>query len=692
MLYKRHTFRIALLTVLPLALLSLNCFQEPLSPIMPSWDTNLTVPLANRLYTVSEIITKDTTLLKTGSGNQITVSKSVAFKPTYVNDLLTLNPRDTSVQMQFGAFEVTVADQVTPIDIPWLPKGYTVPVPDTSMVLTDVQSKLPSFENITLRSGTVSLKIDNNLPVAMDIQGPIYLRDQSGSIVATFSFSPARIAPHSSRTASDNLAGKTFDSDYQITGLQFHTPGSTTPVTIPSGNLLVATISASNLKASRATVTDLPAQRMADGDTARLRIDDSTVVRELYMRSGGLRFSFTNGVPLAMVFKFRFTELQRRVGSSYVPYEDSLALAPSGTGSMTLNLANTRIKTLDGSLVKSLSVLSSVAIASVSGQTVTLSETDRVSVAVTKVSSIVVDSAVGVVKPTWVNIDSKIGLNLGVIAQKFSGQINVPSASLTLATQSSIGFPADMYVRIGAKKNAAGDSVFMTIPASQRRVASGQDFIHLDPSEVGRFLTQVSGKLPDSIRIVGRALVNPDDVYLPNQAGVGTVGSNSSIGGSVIVDLPLTLGIANGYVRDTLALGDTTGDGHKDFTLDKEKTKHLNSGKVYVEIENGLPVGVSVKLALLDRTQRLLLSVPQSGSPLTYAAASVDGDGNVVAPSKSTRVIELTAQEAEQYNPAELISYAVQMNTTDNGPAVKFKTTDNVRVRVWTHLKVKVVK
>ncbi|MEO8167292.1 MAG: hypothetical protein ABI623_03535 [bacterium] len=661
-----------------------------MTPVTPTWDVSLTVPLANKLYTLADIIAKDTSVLKIGAGSQISISKQISIPPTYVSDKLSLSPKDTSLALQFGAFDVNSPDQRTPINISWMPQGQTVPIPDTTMTFADIRSKIPAFENITLRSGTITLNVLNNLPVAMDIQGPIRLMDLQGRVVATFVFNPSTIPPRSSRSASDDLGSKTFDSDYRITGLQFHTPGSRTPVTIPNGDLLVATMSTSNLKASRATLADIPAQRLADNDTARLHIDDSTLVKELYLKNGSLRFAFVSNVSLGMIFKFRFLELQRRVGGSYIPYEDSLYLGPNGSGSLILDLSNTRIKSLTPGLLTSLKVLSTVAINASLGVPVTVSETDRISIAVTKNTPIVIDSAVAVLKPTWVTIDTKIGFNLGAIGQKFTGQLNLPAASLVLGSISSLGFPSDLYLKIGARKNAAGDSVFLNFPASQRRISPGQDQIQFDPVEVGRFLSQLNGKLPDSLRIVGRALVNPNDVYDPTLAGVGSVGLNSGISGSVDLNVPLSLGIVAASVRDTLAIGDTTGDGHKDFTLDKEKTKYYNSGKVYVEIENRLPVGVSVNVALLNRAFQNILSVPQSGVPISFGAAPVDAGGNVIAAAKSTRVIELSKQEVEQYNPAEFVSYSVNMNTPGNGPAVKFKTSDNVRVRVWSNLSVRV--
>jgi hypothetical protein len=681
----RHT------SLLLLAALSLNCFKEPLSPVLPTWDATATFPLGSRTYTLADLIAKDTTLLKIGTGSQITFSKSVQVAPTYVNDLLSLSPKDTSVQLQLGAFSVTSPDQRKPINISWLPQGQTVPVPDTTMNFADIQARINVFENITLKSGTISLTVENNLPVAMEVQSPIRLLDPQGNVVATFVFNPSTIPARGSRTANDDLATKTVDSDYRITGLQFHTPGSATPVAIPTGDLLVATLSTSNLKATQATLANIPAQRLADNDTARLRIDDSTLVKELYLKNGSLNFSFRNNVAVPMTFKFRFSDLARRSGSSYLPYEDSLYLAANGAGSMLLNLANTRIKSVDGSLIRALGVLSTVAILPTSGQPVTISQTDKVIISVTRNSTIVIDSAVGVVRPTWVNVDTKLRLNLGKGVQKFSGQLNLPAAQLGLTTTSSVGFPADAYVKIGARK-VTGDSVFLQIPVSQRRLTPGQDVIQFDGAEVGRFLSQLASKLPDSLRMYGKILINPSDVYTPSAAGVASVGSNSSVAASANISIPLNLGIVGGIVRDTLVIGDTLANGKKGFTIDKTYIDHYNFGKVYIELENGLPAEIAFNTALLNKSGGNLLTMPQSGQMIRLNSARVDANGNVVAPSKNTTVIELNQQEISQYNPSELVAFSVALNTSSGSPTVQFKTDNQVKIRVWTSLSGRVSK
>lgn len=660
---------------------SLNCFKEPLSPVLPTWDVTATFPVGTRTYTFGDLVAKDTSLLKAGTGSQVSFSTSARVAPTYVSDLLVLNPKDTTVQFAIGAFSVATQDQRQAIAIPWLPQGQTIPIRDTSFALADIQSTIGAFQSIVVKSGTMQLTLENNLPVALDVLAPVRFVDISGNEIATFIFNPSTIPAHGSRTATDDLASKSFSNAYRITGLQFHTPGSPTPVTIPTGDLLVATISTANLKARQATLASIPAQHLVDNDTAHLRMDDSTFVRELFIKSGSLGLTFTNNVALPMTFKFRFEELQRRSGSSYTPYEDSLYLGPLATGTMVLNLANTRMYSLNSTLINSIGVRGSVTILPATGFT-SISETDRVSIVVRKNSAVVVDSAIAVVKPTFVGVDLKVPLKLGKGIQKFSGQLNLPSAQMILSTLSSVGFPSDALVRIGARK-VTGDSVFLSVPYAQRRVTPGQDEIRFDGPEVGQFLSQLAGRFPDSLRLYGRLLVNPPDVYTPSPAGLGTVASSSSVSGTASLSIPLTLGVVGGTVRDTLIIGDTTNNGSKASNIKSSYIGSYNNGKLMIELENGLPADIAFNTALLNHQKNSLMNLPQSGQMIRLAGARVDANGNVVEPTRSTTVIQLNQQEVAQYNPSEFVSYAVVLNTSSGSSTVQFKTDQQIKIRMW---------
>ena len=276
-----------------------------------------------------------------------------------------------------------------------------------------------------------------------------------------------------------------------------------------------------------------------------------------------------------------------------------------------------------------------------------------------------------------------IAPHFGDLPTKFSGQINVPSAGLTLNAASSIGFPVDLFVKLGARRSAAGDSVFLYVPAAQRRLRSGSGIVLFDPLEVGRFFSAVTGRLPDSLRVMGSVLVNPIDVYNPTLGGVGTVGRNSSFGGILDLQIPLRLGIVDGMFRDTMSVG-------KD--INRKRISDVNYGKMFIEVINGLPMQLDMQLFLLGNEKQSLLRVPQTGQPIQVGAAQVDAEGNVTAPVQTTTSVELSERDVRQFDTGESLVINTGVATTPGTPTVRFKTSDSIQVRVWTQLSYRINK
>ncbi len=686
---KQNIQYIRLMALLFPALLSWNCISQPEKPVAPSWDVNLTIPVANRTYTLAEIVEKDTGMLKVGVGSQIIYSTSVSADPTFVGDVITLNIPPTAVNLRLGAFHVTTPPISTPIGIPWLPQGMNVPVPDTTITLAEVRDTITSFERMVFESGTIALTLTNNLPVLLDVVNPIQLRDAQNNVVVVFSFSPSSINPNGSQTSTANLAGKTLDKVVRLTGLNFHTPGSITPVHIPSGALIVVSLATSNLVAQSATLADIPPQLLNNTDSAVVLLDDSTLIKEVRIKSGRLSLVFENNVDLAISFRFTLSELQRRVGNQFVPFMDSVLLNPRGSTTFMIDLAETKIQSNNGNLVRELNIVSSMNLMTVPGQPVTLNWTDNVRISIAQTAPIRADSAVAVLKPTWVNVNTRLPIDFGELPSKFHGQLNVPSALLVFATESSIGFPMDLDVRFTARK-ANGTYATLNVPSNQKRLASGSDQIVFDPVEAGAFLSQFSGGLPESLFVTGSVLVNPPDAYTPTIAGIGTVGAASSFAGTVQIEVPVMLGITDGSYIDTLVVGDTTRDGSMDVIINSEQIKNVNYGKTYIEVENGLPLEVRVSGNLLNAQGLGTLLLPQSGQPLVVTAAMVDGDGHVIIPAKSRLLVEMNNDEVQRFNVSKLLALGVLLSTSPGSPVVRFKTTDTIRFRVWSELSYRV--
>ncbi|GEM_PF-5836668 len=209
------------------------------------------------------------------------------------------------------------------------------------------------------------------------------------------------------------------------------------------------------------------------------------------------------------------------------------------------------------------------------GQAVSVSSTDYVSARVTT-SSIYADSALAALAPTVIAIDERIGLNLGEVSKKFRGNLDIPGADMVFTPHSSIVMPMELRLRFEAR-NASGNTVTLNVPVTKG--AHGLDAITFAPGDVGRFLTSISGTLPDSLRVVGTVVLNPDyDTTAP-----APVGRNCAFAGDVnlsILRLP-----PNGHFavrRD----GDTTGDGNADtLGSHRDSIRQLHRNETFLSMQ-----------------------------------------------------------------------------------------------------------
>ncbi|MEW6509366.1 MAG: hypothetical protein AB1428_00255 [Bacteroidota bacterium] len=669
------------------AISALNCFNDPLTPVPPKWDTNLTLPLSNRNITLQEIVEKDSTFLRSGGGNQLVYVSSTTAAPTTVADKVTVNPPAASGSIALGAFEVALASVNVPLQSPDLPSGSTMQVPPMNFGVPDVANAVDIPVDVLCASGRARLTLTNNMDIPVTVMTPIEIRD--GAVVhARFVFSGV-IPPRGSAWAEDDLTGDRIVAGEDLGGLSFSTTGSGgATVTIPP-NILVATLTASGVTATSASVPSLPAQRLKDNSTAGLALRDSTKIRSITVRSGRLDLTFTSRLPIAVRLRFRFPEVTRQPGGG-APYEDSVAIAAGGAQTFQVNLAGYTITSPSpNALLDSIHLVSTVVIPSPVNTSVTMHDTDKVLVDMRGGTPVVADTAAVVLKPTWVDINTVVPFDFGKLPSKFTGTLNLPAASLGLNLTSSVGFPADLSLRIAARK-ATGDSAVLVLPGGQQRILPGTSLIAFNDPDVGQFLSQLSPRLPDSARITGRVLINPPDVYTPTPAGVGSIGWNSAVGGVINLNVPMRLGLTDGMYQDTVVWGDTNADGTVDNSSNREDLDNVNSGTVYAEIRNGLPVQLGLAIQCLDATRRGLITIPQAGGTIGVAAGSVDGTGVVTVPANGSAVIPLSHADVQLIRQADFVRYALNVVTAGNGGIVTMRSTDALQIRMWMQFSFKV--
>ncbi len=670
---------LARVTAIGLALGAFQCINKPMDPVLPNWDVDLAAPVANRTYTLGEIVAKDTTLLAVSpGGTQLMLKTSVASDPTLVGDRISLDGFNTSFTSTLGAFAVEGGQMRLNVSIPGFATGQKTiipPLPATD--IPAVTGDLPVIESVYLESGTVALRIQNRMPVALRIESPITARNEGGAAIASFDFGTSVIATGDSRTATASVAGQTILKKIRLESIRISTPGSgLSVVTIPD-TMLLAEITPANLVATSATVTNIAAQHMS---VARdLPLSGETLIRDVWVNRGTLRMHFTSSVGMQTSLHLRLPELLRANGTVF---DQLLTIGPRDSVDLNIDLARYRLHSQTGGFLRSLRAECTADIAPASGSAVTVRSTDYVAARVTS-TSVVADSAVAAIQPTVIAIDETIGLNLGSISTKFHGKINLPAASMVFTPRTSINVPMELNLRFEARDKKGTVSSSLEVPVTKGTL--GTSPIDFATGDVGAFLSSLSGTLPDSLRVVGSVVINPDH----DTTTVTGIGRNCAFAADVALTVPMSLSIVGGAFSDTLVMGDTTGDGRADKRIDEKTLADMNSGQLHVEIDNGTPLALKVKFGLMDRLRKTLLSVPQTEGDSIAINGGVVMNGDVYASSRSTFTINLGNTDIRQFNIADLVKVDLALATSGTG-AVNFRTTDQVHVRVWTQFSYKV--
>jgi hypothetical protein len=662
----------ARLTVAALALTGFHCVNRPMDPVAPRWDVNVTAPVSDRTYTLQEIADKDTSLIQVqAGGTQLMLKTSVAATPTYVGDRLSLDPLNSSFHAELGPFTVKSGAYTVAVSIPGLAAGLQTivpPIPGTD--IPSVSGDLPFVEQIVLQSGTVKLSVTNRLPFPVRFESPVSLQNGSGISIATFDFGSALLAAGEQRSTTASVAGVTVTKHFTLTSLRLSSPGSSLNVVTIPDTMLAVTVSPENLVATEAIITDLPAQHVEVSRS--IAIGGRTLIQQAWLNRGSLSLRIVNNVDVDVSFWIQLPDLYSSQGQ---PLQRTVVLPAHADQTIAFNLAGYSVHGLPGNYIRSLSAICKADVAPGSlGKMVTLRSTDYVTVQATS-TQLVADSAIAVIQPTVINIDQMIALKLGNFSKKFKGSFDLPAADMRFTTQTSIGVPLGLDLAVQAH-DSYGRLVSLPMPAT--KVTQGGNVIAFAAGDVGTFLSRISGSLPDSLRVVGTVTLNPD--Y--DTTWAGTVGRNCSFAGNVDLAVPMRLRITEATFADTLVMYDTTGDGRSDNRIDQKTLDAMHYGKVYVEIENGLPLQLALKVDLLDHAKNYALALPQAAGDSVRIAAAVVVNGDVQTPTRSIVTFDLQQSEIQKFNTSDFVRLALGVSTPGT-EVVNFRTTDKVHVRVW---------
>lgn len=727
---RRHrwlTIFFILLATLPI---SYNCIEEPLAFKAPSWQTQLTIPLHNRSYFFSDVISKDSKFDTTGGTILYKpISDEIGFRQGLPQDVFNMPaPKGNTIQKEIGVVPVTVG-AISPVVVSasqlGIPVG-TIPVfaPELQVPINAVFGDSTVYKYLVFETGQMSLSIFNNFPFAIQFIGDSLLmvnKNDSTQVVAKFVFS-GQIAPGATGNSNSiNLANIKMDAGLKLKGAMqtIGLPGKT----IQASDNITAQLSLSNtsIKSALAKTDNFDGTTVFTVSDSAVSLDDSIKVKLAKFSGGSLKIRIINKVPLRLTVQFKMDELiDNATNKAYAlpgtdPVTGFVTIEPRDSLTPVIQMSNmtftSRLRSIanDTLVTQELHFSLGIKTLSASANYELVNKTDLIIADVQPVplDTFKLSSVVGKVPPQPINITKDLDAGIGDIGNdltltSFTSNINLSARILSTGL-----FPTNLLLKIYAVDLAGnvGDSILVRNAADiannrnfHRVVPGVLDIVPITAGDINTLMNSflaTKNQLPEKFLLKGYALINPFEAYLENDPTsvnyTGSIKRNDSVFVSLDYSIPVAIGIKNGSLKDTSSFADNN--------IDTSQVNLIQSGKIFMSLVNTFPLDIELRMKLLkpdvndsskvDTLSPPVLTIPQDLSdpvnypPIRIAADSTPGRTGV----KSFTFINLIPSDAAKLANASFSVIDLRLNTPGNGTvAQQFKKTDNIRFKTFANI------
>ncbi|MBU2472349.1 MAG: hypothetical protein KKF20_08090, partial [Bacteroidetes bacterium] len=674
MLKKISGKNLSQISVLLLVFISFQCdFRKP---IAPTWDIQVSFPLINRPYTIDSLIRKDTSIIQMNpTYGFLTYSYSNATTFDSIGDKIKLKPEAPSpFTISAGAIPVTNipdASLYIPNRSPGIPAG---PIPPGN--LFPISAQLPSydlFEYLVFESGTARLTIQNYLPIAIVFNNPVMLRDSENNIIGPFIIDTV----DAGKTKSDfvSLAGKKITQTLKIDTVQLSTPGGR--IDTRPDTLFKITLGLTNLTINSARVK-IPPTTILQSNSSEFVVDTSanpSKIKVANFKTGKFDLRISNDLDFSAKLSLTLPQVVKK--SNGQKLDTTLTISrkndPGSTASITIDLANvyefrsltpTNVINYSASLDQLGSVNDGLYFRN-------YSSTDKVTFSLVihqpPHDFFTVRYIEGIIKPTTITFDTTLKIKIGDLSAKFSiDSLRLPDAKFILKLKS----PNIQSSVVGNLLLDSNSQYSISIPPTLLAANDTTDIELSGDNVVSTIARYISThkNLPKSFYVNASGTINPNYIS-------GSISNTDKIGGRIIFDVPLNVGIRGGMIRDTVEMGDAKNDDGSKFNLDSNLVNSIQSGSLNFTFNNGIPLGLRSSIILLDKNKNVLQFLPATG-PVTVNPSLVRFDGFAGDAVESKFIIPLNKTEIDNINRAKFIALEIVINTVETAPFVKFKNTD----------------
>jgi len=703
--FLRHCLRVWPFIVL-LSLLSTTvwqCINIPPKPVLPNWDTQLSIPLVDTVYYLKDAL-KDSNITTLDS---VYVYKPHPYNyaPVSIGDTsnLKLNPSmtDTTITKRIGKLRIappppveyqltdsTLFSQVgvtlptdrdttiNPLGPPPLPQfipGFTYNT-SQSLVFSDT-----SFDYITLSGGHMTLTVTNAMPTTMSVT--IGLTNKFSGVITNLSL--PLVNSYDSASTAQSLDGVVLTDSVTAT-IQFQISSTTLPAVFRANSnigvrlAISDTSSDGNLSISEARLRIPSIEVQPDTTFTQLLIDQlpPTFVQQVLFKGGAISFSVLNHIDVGIDIDLRFKELHRNSDDSIFVFDPTispLTALPVTTISLDQTPGGYHFESAgpsDDSLRVGLSIRT-LELPYLS----TVHETDSLSLSIHFQTPFYIKSVTGRLRPTSIPINERIAFPKNSLGSNFSAlAIELPADTLLrLDIWTAAGQPIDFIgfrVRGIALNGTEIGSLTLppTAPAPDTawRFMPGQtNSVGFTGTQLNAFLKNFPGGQPDSLTFEGTALIDPDDVY-NNTSTSGTVNDTMNIYTTANFMVPFKVRIDSGAFKDTVSIGNDTSKGPK---VDKKLITSIVSGNLMFITTSTIPVHAGLRTYFLDSSRSVILAMD-----------SVD----IYPGINQYHTLRISRAQTITFTNASKAALKLMMDTQDL--MATFDSTQYIRVRVLANI------
>lgn len=531
-----------------------------------------------------------------------------------------------------------------------------------------------SFENAVLASGFLDVTVRNNLPAPLNSIS-IQLYNTAGMVPINGAVTIPAVQAGQAQTVTLNLAGLTITNSITAAVTLSGSAGNLTPVKIDlANNNVQVSVAGRDIKVTSGRVI-LPTQvveTLEKKDTIDFDPGDNIEIDEIKTLTGSFDYTVQSDCPLRAALDFMLPDALR----SGVPLFEQITILPNTIQLGTIPISNTLFNLhTDPDQPFNRIPLEYNLVVSSEGNMVNFNADDEIILNL-GLSNPSLDYAKGYFGNQAEQIDpDSVDLEIDDILSKISGEYFISSPKITVDYRNSFAVPIELSLAVSGRRgsNFVNLSLLPMTLASPAAPGTKDIAASYTVDKNNSSLPAFVSLPPQVIRYSGTARMNP--------LNTGNLRNNYVFGdsrflASLEIEVPLEFRINNLQFADTVdnfLLDD--GSGESSVNADD-----FDMVRIDLDVENGLPVGISAAISLYDPVAKVVRSTVTASEIIKPAPVGTDGKANGV--TKTSTSIEFTREFLSSVNECDKVIFRFACVTSDGGTKnVKIYSDNNIKFR-----------